>query len=134
MNEYEEFLNGATALVAGMVAIGMLVCAVRAMVRDRQRIAAMRAGTAAPLPPPGSTESSPVPVGAPPETYKRYRLLITGCSDGLLWYAGKIGQEVPYLGTWPNEGCHKSREDAGYINIVKMQDARVIIYEEKVRK
>jgi hypothetical protein len=126
MNDNEVFLNGIAAGVSVVIAIGMLVHIARTAYRDRQRIADLRAGTAVPALPPGTAEGLPLPVGAPPESYKRMRLLITGCSDGILWYADKIGQEVPYLGTWPIEGCHKSREDFGFVNIVKLQDARII--------
>lgn len=52
------------------------------------------------------------------------RLLITGCSDPWMWYALKVGQYVPYVGTWP-EG-YKSREDSGHINIVKFEDAVLV--------
>lgn len=51
-------------------------------------------------------------------------LLITQCPDPLMWYAGKVGKHVPYCGTWP-EG-YKSREDAGYLNIVKFEDAMIV--------
>jgi hypothetical protein len=133
MNEYEEFLDGAAALIAAVFVLGMLASAVHTAYRDRQRMRAASGGTAAPLLPPDSTESSPMRVGAPPEAYKLYSLLITGCTDGMLWYANKVGQEVPYLGTWPSEGSHKSREDAGYVNIVKIKDARVIVRERNVK-
>lgn len=56
-------------------------------------------------------------------------LLITGCSDPLLWYSRLVGQEVPYLGMWTDEGCFKSREPAGYINAVKFKDARIVVKE-----
>ncbi len=51
-------------------------------------------------------------------------LLITGCTDPLMWYSGKVGKHVPYCGTWP-EG-YKSREDAGYLNIVRFEDAVLV--------
>lgn len=52
------------------------------------------------------------------------RLLIKRCPDFMMWYRDKIGQAVPHLGEWP-EG-YKSREDAGYVNVVRFQDAEVI--------
>ena len=52
------------------------------------------------------------------------RLLIKKCSDTMMWYRDKVGQTVPYEGEWP-EG-YKSREDAGYLNIVRFEDAEVV--------
>jgi hypothetical protein len=52
------------------------------------------------------------------------KLLITGCSDYLLWYAKKIGQEVPFVRE--DNGYFWSREDTGYLNIVFRKDAHVI--------
>lgn len=52
-------------------------------------------------------------------------LRIVAARDSLLWYADKIGQEVPHLGEWPGEG-YKSREPAGYVNIVFFEDAEVV--------
>ena len=52
------------------------------------------------------------------------RLLIKRCPDRMMWYRDKVGQTVPYEGKWP-EG-YKSREDAGYLNIVKFEDAEVV--------
>lgn len=55
---------------------------------------------------------------------KQKKLLITKCSDPLMWYADKIGQVVPYLGE--KYGFYTSREDAGYTNVVNMDDAILI--------
>lgn len=52
-------------------------------------------------------------------------LLITGCTDPLMWYAGMIGQVVPFLGIWPESG-YKSLEPAGYTNVVRFEDAEMI--------
>lgn len=52
-------------------------------------------------------------------------LRIKQCSDPLMWYADKVGQSFPYLGTYP-EGDHKTREPAGYVNIVRPEDADII--------
>ena len=52
-------------------------------------------------------------------------LLIKQCPDKLRWYADLIGQTVPYLGTMDN-GEHKSREPAGYINFVQIEDSKII--------
>lgn len=51
-------------------------------------------------------------------------LLITGCSDHLMWYADKVGQRVPFVredrdGLW-------GREPAGYVNIVRRADAELV--------
>lgn len=81
-------------------------------------------------------DSPPVTLKLPPPhsdgdylvTCKRV-LLITGCTDSSMWYSRMIGKEVPYLGEWKVDGCFKSREPAGYINIVWFKDARVIIKE-----
>lgn len=51
-------------------------------------------------------------------------LLITGARDSQLWYAQLVGQRLPLLGTWPGEG-YRSREPAGYTNIVYFEDAVV---------
>ena len=52
------------------------------------------------------------------------QLLIKQCPDGMMWYRDKVGRTVPYEGRWP-EGF-KSREDAGYINIVRFEDAEIV--------
>ena len=52
------------------------------------------------------------------------KLLIKQCKDPQMWYAGKVGKHVPYLGVWPE--AYKSREDAGYVNIVKFEDADIV--------
>ena len=51
-------------------------------------------------------------------------LKIIKCSDGMRWYASKVGELVPYLGD--SMGAYKSREDAGYINFVHYEDAEVM--------
>ena len=51
-------------------------------------------------------------------------LLIKACSDELMWYRDKVGQYVPYVRVY--EDCYMSREPAGYLNIVKLQDAEVV--------
>lgn len=48
-------------------------------------------------------------------------LLIVRCRDPLMWYSGMVGRCVPYLGEWPDG--YKSREPAGFLNIVKKDDA-----------
>ena len=53
------------------------------------------------------------------------KLLITGCTDPLMWYANMIGSVVPLLGV--DDDCYWSREPAGHKNIVKMSDARIVV-------
>lgn len=98
---------------------------------------------AAPLPAPPTGRCRPVDVDGPPVTLKlppiygdgdylmthKRVLLITGCTDSSMWYSKMIGQEVPYFGQWADEQCYKSREPAGYVNIVKFADAKLIIKE-----
>lgn len=50
-------------------------------------------------------------------------LLITGCTDPLLWYSHKVGSEVPFLGE--DMDYYWSKEDYGYRNIVFKKDAIV---------
>lgn len=54
----------------------------------------------------------------------RKELLITGCRDPLRWYAGLVGQRVPYLGDVGNE--YKSREPEGFVNFVHYKDAEIV--------
>lgn len=57
----------------------------------------------------------------------KFVLLITGCSDPYMWYAKMVGQTVPYLGEWNDTpDVYKSREPAGYINIVRKTDAMIV--------
>lgn len=49
------------------------------------------------------------------------------CDDFMMWYSGLVGHVVPYLGEWRDTPTvFKSRERAGYVNIVKKSDAVVI--------
>lgn len=50
-------------------------------------------------------------------------LVITRCTDNLMWYRDKIGQLVPLLKDLPEEHCWLSRQPEGYTNIVRHQDA-----------
>ena len=50
-------------------------------------------------------------------------LTITGCTDGLLWYADRVGQEVVYLGE--EDDIYWSRDSGGYKNLVWKKDATV---------
>jgi hypothetical protein len=51
-------------------------------------------------------------------------LRILKAKDPSMWYATLVGSLVPYLGKW-SEG-YKSRESAGYINIVYFSDATIV--------
>jgi len=52
------------------------------------------------------------------------KLLIMQCPDRMRWYAGLVGQLVPYLGDAGGE--YKSREPGGYINFVQYADAKIV--------
>ena len=54
-----------------------------------------------------------------------YQLQIVKFSDPAMWYAGLVGQCVPFLGEWRGEG-YRSREPNGYVNIVRYADARIV--------
>jgi hypothetical protein len=56
------------------------------------------------------------------------RLLITKCSDSLLWYSGLVGQYVPLLREY--DDCYMSREPAGFANIVRKEDAKLVEDED----
>lgn len=51
-------------------------------------------------------------------------LRITQCRDPLMWYAGRVGELVPYCGQWPE--AYRSLEPAGYINRVEFADAEIV--------
>ena len=51
-------------------------------------------------------------------------LRIKQCRDPHMWYADLVGELVPYCGMWPE--AYKSLEPAGYLNIVKWQDAELV--------
>lgn len=69
------------------------------------------------------TDTPSVRLGYTPDKSK-IKIFIRQCPDSSMWYANKIGQHVTYCGTWP-EG-YKSYEDAGYLNIVKFEDAQIV--------
>jgi len=52
-------------------------------------------------------------------------LRINKCDDPLMWYFDKIGKHVPYIST--EEKIYWSREDAGFRNIVKQEDADICL-------
>lgn len=51
-------------------------------------------------------------------------LRILRCDDPHLWYAGKIGQVVPFYGMWPE--AYISRDSGGFLNRVEFSDAEII--------
>lgn len=59
------------------------------------------------------------------EDKKTYALKITGCSDASYWYSGMIGETVPYQGMLGDDG-YRSREPAGYTNVVRFEDAELV--------
>lgn len=66
-------------------------------------------------------EKSKTPVLIDPLLAKRKKIRIMRCNDPSLWYAEHIGKKFEYLGTFGNE--HATREPAGFVNYVKVQDA-----------
>lgn len=56
-----------------------------------------------------------------------HALRIVSCSDRLMWYAGKVGELVPFVRE--EADCYISREPAGYINIVRKADAEPVLAE-----
>jgi len=52
------------------------------------------------------------------------KLLIVGCTDPLMWYANKIDQYVVFVSE--ENDYYWSREDEGYLNIVKKEDAIIV--------
>lgn len=60
------------------------------------------------------------------------KILIKSCKDPQKWYANKVGEFVPYLGTYGNE--YKSLQDEGvvvghrFVNFVDASDG--ILVEE----
>lgn len=60
-------------------------------------------------------------------------LKIIKCSDSMMWYRRKIGHIVPLVKI--HEDCYMSRETAGYLNIVKLEDAEIVeVYEDGTEK
>lgn len=55
-----------------------------------------------------------------------HQLLITGCTDHLMWYSRSVGSIVPLLRDLPDEGCFLSREHSGLTNIVRHKDAVLV--------
>lgn len=51
-------------------------------------------------------------------------LLITSCSDPLMWYAHLIGQRVPLRCI--AQDYYVSQEPAGFTNFVKKNDAEIV--------
>lgn len=52
------------------------------------------------------------------------KLLITNCSDPMLWYKDLVHQQVAFIRE--DKDYYWSREPAGYTNIVLKNDASVI--------
>ena len=59
------------------------------------------------------------------ENKKIIGIRITKCSDSLFWYSNKVGCIVPYIAD-AGHGEWLSREDAGYLNIVKYKDGELV--------
>lgn len=56
------------------------------------------------------------------------KLLIKRCSDALMWYAGHVGEFVPYCGQ--EDTIYWSRDNGGFTNIVKKEDAIIVSFPE----
>ena len=54
-------------------------------------------------------------------------LKIEQCSDSLYWYRDFVGKYVPYVRVLHSEHNYLSREPAGYVNIVNIKDARLVV-------
>jgi hypothetical protein len=55
---------------------------------------------------------------------KQQFIRITGCTDGMRWYADHVGEEFPLLAAFSDE--YKTREPAGYTNFVLLKDAEIV--------
>lgn len=55
-------------------------------------------------------------------------LFITQCSDSLMWYRNLVGSTVPFLKQY--DDCYMSLEPDGYLNIIKLCDAKIVELEE----
>ena len=51
-------------------------------------------------------------------------LKIVKCSDPLMWYQNKVGETVQLVREY--EDCYMSREPAGYLNVVRLEDAEIV--------
>jgi len=56
------------------------------------------------------------------------KLLIKRCRDPLMWYARHVGELVPYCGQ--ESTTYWSRDNGGFTNIVKKEDAIVVSFPE----
>jgi len=141
MNNKEIVAACALGYVVVTVVIAWLIARNRPLDTIEERIARATDAPAAPPERIGTADSSYVDPDSPPVLLNRIVatdrgpvragckrvLLILKCDDPLMWYANLIDKQVPYLGEWKSEGRYKSREPAGYINVVKFGDARVIV-------
>lgn len=53
-------------------------------------------------------------------------LVITQCTDHLMWYSDKVGQCVPLIRDLPQERCWLARQPEGFSNIVRHADALLL--------
>ena len=56
------------------------------------------------------------------------KLLIKRCRDPLMWYSNRIGELVPYCGE--EDTIYWSRDNGGFTNVVRKEDAIVVSYPE----
>ena len=52
------------------------------------------------------------------------QLKIIQCPDPMRWYAGLVGELVPFIRDVGSE--HKSREPSGHVNFVQYKDAEIV--------
>jgi hypothetical protein len=57
-------------------------------------------------------------------------LKIIKCSDPLMWYQSKVGETVQLVREYVD--CYMSREPAGYLNVVRLQDAEVVEISDNI--
>lgn len=80
--------------------------------------------------PPDNPNPPPVPVRKrvlhlrSSQQFSKKELLIVQCSDPMMWYADQIGCRVPIIGE--DSLYFLSREPAGYSNIIKKTDAKIV--------
>lgn len=57
-------------------------------------------------------------------------ILITGCSDPLMWYKNEVGNFFALIKEY--DDCFLTREPAGFTNVVRKSDARLVTLDEMV--
>lgn len=55
-------------------------------------------------------------------------ILVTGCSDSLMWYKTEVGSFFALIKEY--EDCYLTREPSGFTNIIRKQDAKLVSLDE----